>query len=143
LRRAILRVRSIERRPTMARRPRDLALGVTAAAFTVLAAHGARADAIDGNWCSAEGKRMQIEGAAITTPAGTPWHGNYTRHSFTYEVPASDPGAGQTVYMTLLNETTVRLTMAPDAQAAQTSPTEIWRRCPPAVSLRAVSRSAT
>lgn len=118
----------------MVRGRAGLALGVAAAAVTVLSAHVARADAIDGNWCSAEGKRMSIEGPAITTPAGTPWHGNYNRHYFTYEVPASDPGAGQTVYMALLNENTVRLTMAADAQAAQTSPTEIWHRCPPAVS---------
>ena len=126
----------------MARRLWSLALGVAAMAVTNLSAEVARADAIDGNWCSAEGKRMSIEGPAITTPAGTQWHGNYNRHYFTYEVPAADPGAGQTVYMALLNENTVRLTMAADAQAAQTSPTEIWHRCPPAVSARVIPRSA-
>ena len=126
----------------MARRHWSLALGVAAMAVTGFSAGVARADAIDGNWCSAEGKRMSIEGPAITTPAGTQWHGNYNRHYFTYEVPASDPGAGQTVYMALLNENTVRLTRAADAQAAQTSPTEIWHRCPPAVSARVIPQSA-
>jgi hypothetical protein len=120
-----------------------LAFGIAAAGVTGLFAETARADAIDGNWCSAEGKRMEIEGPAITTPAGTQWHGNYNRHYFTYEVPASDPGAGQTVYMALLNENTVRLTMAANAQAAQQSPTEIWHRCPPAVSFRLRPSSAS
>ena len=119
-----------------------LALGLAASALTVLLAQAARADAIDGNWCSADGKRMEIEGPAVTTPAGTQWHGNYSRHYFTYEVPPSDPRAGETVYMALLNENTVRLTMAANAQAAQTSPTEIWHRCPPAVSRRSVPVAA-
>ena len=119
----------------MARRRWGLALGV-AGALTALSAQVARADAIDGNWCSAEGKRMLIEGPAITTPAGTQTQGNYSRHYFTYQVPASDPGAGKTVSMALLNENTVHLTMAADAQSAQQSPVEVWHRCPPAVSLR-------
>ena len=127
----------------MARRHWWLALGVAALAATGLSAGVARADAIDGNWCSAEGKRMSIEGPAITTPAGTQWHGDYNRHYFTYEVPAKDPGAGQTVYMALLNENTVRLTIATDAQKAQQSPVEVWHRCPPAVSLRSIPPSAT
>ncbi len=126
----------------MARRHWSLAIGAAAIAVTGLSAGVARADATDGNWCSAEGKRMSIEGPAITTPAGTQWHGDYNRHYFTYEVPAKDPGAGQTGYMALLNENTVRLTMAANAQAAQTSPTEIWHRCPPAVSARVIPQSA-
>ncbi len=118
----------------MARRRWTLAFAVMIGATIALSAQVARADAIDGNWCSAEGKRMEIEGPAITTPAGTQWHGNYSRHYFTYQVPASDPGAGQTVYMALQNENTVHITVAADAQAALKSPVEVWHRCPPAVS---------
>ena len=114
-----------------------LALGIAASAIIALSPGLARADAIDGNWCSAEGKRMSIEGPAIVTPAGTQTRGDYNRHYFTYQVPPSDPGAGQTVYMALLNENTVRLTMASDAQKAQQTPVEVWHRCPPPVSLRA------
>ena len=119
----------------MARRRLTLALGIAVGVTTALSAPMAWADAIDSNWCSADGKRMSIEGPAITTPAGTPTRGNYSRHYFTYQVPGSDPGAGQTVYMALLNENTVKLTMASDAQAAQQTPVEVWHRCPPAVSL--------
>jgi hypothetical protein len=127
----------------MTRRRLTLALGIAAGVMVAVSAQAARADAIDGNWCSAEGKRMAIEGSAITTPAGTQWHGNYSRHYFTYEVPASDPGAGQTVYMALLNENTVRLTMAADAQATQQTPVEVWHRCPPAVSALSSPHSAS
>jgi len=127
----------------MARRLATMVLGVALVALIALFPEAARADAIDGNWCSAEGKRMEIQGPAIMTPAGTPWHGNYSRHYFTYEVPASDPGAGQMVYMALLNENTVHLTTAADAHAAQKSPVEVWHRCPPAVSLRLLPTSAS
>jgi len=120
-----------------------LALTVAAGAIIALSPGLARADAIDGNWCSAEGKHMSIEGPAIVTPAGTATQGNYSRHYFTYQVPPSDPGAGQTVYMALLNENTVRLTMAADAQKAQQSPVEVWHRCPPAVSVRSLPQTAT
>jgi hypothetical protein len=108
--------------------------GLAAAVAILLSAHPARADAIDGNWCTAEGKRLAIEGPKIVTPAGTPTVGNYSRHSFTYQVPPADPGSGQTVFMVLLNENTMNSTMAADAQAARQMPVQVWHRCPPAVS---------
>ena len=115
----------------MARGRWTLALGTATGAFIALSPGLAHADAIDGNWCSADGKRMSIEGPAIVTPAGTATQGNYSRHYFTYQVPPSDPGAGQTVYMALLNENTVHLTVATDAQQAQRTAVEVWHRCPP------------
>jgi len=127
----------------MARCRWTLALGVAASAIIALSPELALADAIDGNWCSADGKHMSIEGPAIVTPAGTATHGDYSRHYFTYQVPASDPGAGQTVYMALLNENTVHLAMAADAQSAQQARVEVWHRCPPAVSSRAGPQTAT
>ena len=111
-------------------------LGFAAATAILLSAHQARADAIDGNWCTAEGKRLAIEGPKIVTPAGTQTVGNYSRHAFTYEVPPADPGAGQTMFMVLLNENTMNSTMGADAQAARQVQVQVWHRCPPAVSLR-------
>jgi len=127
----------------MARGRWMLALGIAVGTTIALSPGLARADAIDGNWCSAEGKRISIEGPAIVTPAGTATHGNYSRHYFTYEVPPSDPGAGQTVYMALLNENTVHLTVASDAQKAQQTAVEVWHRCPPAVSLRLLPQTTS
>lgn len=109
-------------------------LGLAATAAILLSAQPARADAIDGNWCTAEGKRLAIEGPKIVTPAGTQTIGNYSRHAFTYQVPPTDPGAGQTMFMVLLNENTMNSAMATDAQAARQIPAQVWHRCPPAVS---------
>ena len=96
-----------------------LLAGIALAACTI--GSSARADVIDGNWCGPDGRVFTITGPRIVTPAGTATTGDYSRHSFAYVVPASDPGAGLRITMQLLNETTVRLT-------ADQGP-EIWHRC--------------
>jgi len=84
----------------------------------------ALADAIDGDWCSGDGRQLSIQGPAIVTPGGTKMQGSYTRHSFDYTVPAGEPEAGQEVAMRLLNETTVQIRTGPADR-----PHVIWRRC--------------
>lgn len=86
------------------------------------------ADAIDGNWCF-QAKQMSIRGPAIVTPGGTAMQGDYDRHHFSYVVPVSEPNAGKTVFMVLLNETTLRLGVGADAGEAAKGATEVWRRC--------------
>lgn len=98
-------------------------------AFLILAAMPAHADAIDGDWCSADGKRMTIRGARITTPGGAHTEGHYTRHFFTYVVPAGEPGAGQTVDIVLRGEY-----LAQSQQGGVDAPTIDWRRCQATVS---------
>ena len=99
------------------------ALGV-AFGFTYVA----RADAIDGDWCHANGKRMSIRGSSIVTPGGQQTSGNYTRHFFSYVIPAGEIGAGTTVDIQLLSEYLARARQSGD------SSTQEWRRCQPGVS---------
>ena len=95
----------------------------------------AHADVIDGDWCYAGNRHLTIKGPRIVTPAGTETTGDYNRHHFTYVVPASDPGAGTTVVMDLLNETTMALRAGAAAEvSASGGQPEIWKRCAPAVS---------
>ena len=94
-----------------------------------LLASPAFADAIDGNWCHSDGRRFTIRGPEIVTPGGLRMEGNYSRHWFSYIAPAPEPGAGQTVFMTLLDENTVNLRLG-----AETSASETWVRCSPSVS---------
>lgn len=89
-----------------------------------IASTAALADAIDGNWCSTDGRFMTIEGSAFTTPGGARITGQYDRHHYAYVVPATEPGAGQTVQMTLVNEQTVHAKRG----AAEGAP-EVWKRC--------------
>jgi hypothetical protein len=101
---------------------RDIAKVIIVAGVAVFASSSAFADAIDGDWCSAEGKHFRIAGPDITTPAGTRTTGDYSRHAFSYIVPTADPGAGETVAMRLLNEEEVLVSVAGGAPV-------MWRRC--------------
>lgn len=94
-----------------------------------MSAGPALADIIDGDWCfMKDGRRFSIRGPEIVTPGGKKMQGNYSRHSFTYVVPAPEPGAGETVSMSLLNEETVGVRVG--AEGAE----ETWRRCSPSTS---------
>ena len=98
-----------------------------AAALTVLIASAtlARADAIDGDWCAADGNQhMTINGADITTPGGKQIKGNYTRHAFDYVIPDGEAGAGETVNIFLRSEY-----FAVSRQGASDAPLKEWRRC--------------
>jgi hypothetical protein len=88
----------------------------------------ARADAIDGNWCTEGGLRMTIRGPSLLSPGGARMAGDYTRHGFSYDAPAGEPGGGGRVTLTLQGENLMR------AQAAQGSIEPTWRRCGPPVS---------
>jgi hypothetical protein len=83
------------------------------------------ADAIDGDWCSLDGRHFEIVGPSIITPAGTKTTGDYSRHAFAYQTPESDPGSGATIAMILVNERTLRLQSDKPAGAEP----EIWTRC--------------
>jgi hypothetical protein len=96
-----------------------------AAALVAGAAGGAHADVIDGNWCSGDGRHFSINGPSIVTPGGAKTQGNYSRHAFSYTAPPNEDSAGAQIFMTLLNETTVRLRVGADP----TAPTQIWKRC--------------
>ncbi|GAB4360215.1 MAG: hypothetical protein Kow00114_13690 [Kiloniellaceae bacterium] len=101
----------------------DLLKRMLLAAALCLAAAPALADAIDGDWCSTtEPAHFFIAGPTIVTPAGTQTTGDYRRHTFTYVVPAGDPGAGRTIAMRQLNEQEILVSV--DGGEAV-----LWRRC--------------
>ena len=107
---------------------------IAALGLTMLAGP-ALADAIDGNWCHTDGRRFTIHGPEIVTPGGKRMEGNYSRHWFSYTAPAPEPGAGETIFMTLANENTVYLRRGEAATAQET-----WVRCSPSISALEILR---
>jgi hypothetical protein len=89
----------------------------------LVTATAARADAIDGNWCRSDGKRMSIRGSEIVTPGGSKIMGDYSRHFFSYVVPPGEAGAGNKVAITLLNEHLAHAREGNDPAIQE------WRRC--------------
>lgn len=84
----------------------------------------ALADAIDGHWCSPDGRHLAIMGSAITTPGGAQLEGHYARHNFSYVAPAGEPDAGALIRMQLAGETRVYVRV----DGAGGEP-QLWRRC--------------
>ena len=99
-----------------------IAAATLAAGLTILGTRAALADAIDGDWCLDDGKRLSINGPDIVTPGGRQLKGDYDRHHFSYVVPIAEPGEGGTVYMVLLSELLMRL-KPPSGEE------QLWRRC--------------
>ena len=94
----------------------------------------ALADAIDGDWCDSNGKRMSIRGPSMVTPGGQQISGNYSRHYFSYIIRAGETDAGATVEIQLLSEYLVHLRQGNDPSVHE------WRRCQPGVSKDALCR---
>ena len=89
----------------------------------------ARADAIDGDWCSTDGMRMSIRGEKITTPGGKQIEGNYSRHAFDYVIPAGENGTGDVVNIVLRGEY-----LALSRQGPAQAPLREWHRCKEGIS---------
>ncbi len=103
-----------------------LSLSILGASLA-LTISAARADAIDGDWCHPDGRRLSIDGASIVTPGGKRMTGNYGRHDFSYVVPAPEPSAGQNIAMQLLSEEAMNLRVGAGAP-------QLWQRCKKPVS---------
>jgi len=114
-------------------RMKTLGVGLCFVVFANVAAlERAWADAIDGNWCFADGRRLSIEGSDLVTPGGKRMSGDYDRHAFQYVAPAGESSAGSKVFMVLIDEDTMLLKIG--AQPLSTGEGETWRRCAPQVS---------
>src|SRR5260370_32997674 len=107
---------------------RFLGARLASASFALLrtSVHISLADGIGGEWCRADGKRMKIRGPGIVTPGGNQTRGDYTRHSFSYVIPAGEAGPGENVPLILLSED-----LAPARQCSHTSPGQAQNRCSP------------
>ena len=100
----------------------------------LLAAGPARADSLDGNWCSKDGRRMHIEGPTITKPGGGKMQGDYGRHTFSYIVPANESGAGSFVFLQQWSEEKMKMFIGADEASARQGDGQEWNRCAPATS---------
>ncbi len=103
---------------------RAAAIAITIAALA--AAPSARADAIDGEWCSAKGLNLMITGPKIRLPSGKEIDGKYARHEFAYQIPAGEADAGTIVYLQMRDEESMLFRIIKDG--APGAP-DLWRRC--------------
>ena len=93
----------------------------------------ARADSIDGTWCSVQEARMlSIQGSQLIVDRSVTT-GQYSRHNFIadWPVPSADhPENGTRIHLRLMGETTM-VGVKIRANGETTAP-ETWHRCQPA-----------
>lgn len=89
----------------------------------------ARADAIDGNGCSADRRHMVIAGPCPTAPGGAEIAGLCDRHGHLYAVPADEPHVGAEVVIDPVDENTVHVRMRGAEFGDRPSAPEVWKRC--------------
>lgn len=90
---------------------------------------GARADAVDGDWCYKDGRSLSIDGSKMVTPGGQAHAGDYDRHVFRYTVPDGEAGAGTHVLMVQWSEEEIRVWQSSKKPVQREGEPEIWRRC--------------
>ena len=94
-----------------------------------------RADRIDGTWCLKKpSKHLSIDGPNIVTPHGTRMKGQYDRHSFTYQIPKNEPGAGSFVVMEQLGDDEIHVRTGKTVKDAAKAKPQSWGPCPPNIS---------
>jgi hypothetical protein len=82
-----------------------------------------QADQIDGDWCTKEGRRLNIDGPKIRTPGGTVMTGEYDRHNFTYVIPKGEPGAGGKITLEQQDDDIMHMRRGKDSKPKE------WNRC--------------
>ncbi|MEP3275803.1 MAG: hypothetical protein ABJN26_14140 [Stappiaceae bacterium] len=97
-------------------------LYLAAVVGVALLAAPAWADAIDGEWCNADGENLEINGPAIKTPGGASMTGEYDRHHFSYVSPPGEKFAGEMLKMSQHSEQRMSMRL-PDGSEVT------WRRC--------------
>ena len=112
---------------------------VVAGFFLGVLGGAARADAIDGDWCYADGRQVSIDGPDFVTPGGNRIQGDYERYAFAYRIPKSEVGAGLVAKMVFIDDDTLHVTLGKAKVASEKGispggPLEVWHRCRGAIS---------
>ncbi len=88
----------------------------------------ARADQIDGQWCSPSGETMSISGSDVVTPAGNKVTAEYSRHRINYQIPDGEPHAGGKIYADQIDDEHIRVTRIKKVQI-EPGTHDTWTRC--------------
>jgi len=112
-----------------ARRVRLFKGALMAIGLGTIGADVARADAIDGTWCSERDHRqITIKGTEAFIPGGRRVTGEYSRHRFSYVIPMPDAEAGRIKLLRLMGELNM-MSVSAKPDGTEPSEPESWKRC--------------
>lgn len=90
---------------------------------------GGRADIVDGNWCSGDGRRLSIVGEDVSTPGGTKLKAEYGRHHVLYKQPLFEMYGGRIVDIVLVSPDVIHVRYLKGPTEYDEVPAEEWTRC--------------
>lgn len=88
-----------------------------------------RADIIDGQWCSLDGRRIKIDREYVVTPGGNWTKGDYDAHHFVFKIPAIEKNGGREADMVLVSDDVAHIRYRTDSIEEKGTAPEVWRRC--------------
>ncbi|NNE24823.1 MAG: hypothetical protein HKN11_19665 [Rhizobiales bacterium] len=108
---------------------RKLAQCVVVIIATAMLSQTVRADIIDGQWCSADGRRIKIDGEYVVTPGGNWIKGEYDAHHYVFKIPAIEKNGGKEADMVLVSAKVAHIRYRIDSVEEKTLAPEVWKRC--------------
>jgi len=86
--------------------------------------------AINGAWCSPDGKRITIDGTTVTTPGGNTVTGEDRGRAFRFVLPDGEFDAGTEIWLELEDSGNLRVSRLKDTTLGP-PPHDEWTRCDP------------
>ena len=89
----------------------------------------ARADSINGTWCSPGGKRIVISYENVTLDDGNEVYGDYDRHHYVFKMPPDGEWAHKTADIVLGGEDVIYIRYISESGVELLPEPEKWTRC--------------
>ena len=105
-----------------------------AALVLTMLASSAWGDTVDGEWCSADGRRLIIEGSEVTTPDGLKTIGNYDAHHYLFTAPPHEQDGETQIDIVLVTANSIHIRYLRETVGETEMQPERWLRCETKVS---------
>ena len=87
------------------------------------------ADSINGNWCSPDGRQIEISYEKVKLNDGNEVYGDYDRHHYVFRMPPEGAWAEATVDLVLRGQDVVIVRYISGSGVELLSEPEKWTRC--------------
>ncbi len=98
-------------------------------AGSTLSIDSALADSVNGEWCSSDGREIEILFEEVKLSDGTEAHGEYDRHHYVFRIPTNGEQGGATVDLVLADRDIAYVRYYSEAGLELSSEPEKWTRC--------------
>lgn len=103
-------------------------------AILVVLTHSAKADAVDGHWCSPNDHQLFIDGSVVIINDLSETNGDYGRHHYVFEMPEDEFMGGSQVDLVLISPNIAHVRYISKTGDELNKMPEVWTRCSDSIS---------